>query len=59
MSIMDKIRSFFSGGATDSQAGHEHSQAGNDQPPEPNAPTVPTDPVGMPASEPADEDEPT
>ena len=58
MSLMDKIRSFFSGGAAGSDAGHDHSHAGHDHPPEPNAPTVPTDPVAMPAGEPADEDEP-
>jgi hypothetical protein len=54
MSLMDKIRSFFSGG-DDSHAGHDHSQDGHEHPPEPNAPTVPTDPVVTPASE-GDED---
>jgi hypothetical protein len=56
MSLMDKIKSLFSGGGGDSHAGHDHSAPA--QPPEPTAPTVPTDPVGMPTSEPADEDEP-
>ena len=54
MSLMDKIRSFFSGG-DDSHAGHDHSADGHEHPPEPNAPTVPTDPVGMPTD--ADEDQ--
>jgi hypothetical protein len=58
MSLMDKIKSFFSGGDADSHAGHDHSAASPASPPEPTAPTVPTDPAGMPASEPADEDEP-
>lgn len=52
-SIMDKIKSFFSGGSSpaDSHAGHDH-------PHEPTAPTPPADPVGMPASEPAEAPEP-
>jgi hypothetical protein len=60
MSIMDKIKSFFSGGGDDSHAGHDHSAtpAAPPTPPEPTAPTVPTGPAGMPASEPADEDKP-
>lgn len=60
MSLMDKIRSFFSGGSADSHAGHDHSAAGHEHPTEPvspTAPTVPTDPAGMPTSEPGDEDQ--
>jgi hypothetical protein len=58
MSLMDKIRSFFSGGASDSH-GHDHSHDGHDHVEEPvsaTAPTVPSDPAGMPTAEPADED---
>jgi hypothetical protein len=49
MSLMDKIKSFFSGGgsSSDSHAGHDHA-------PEPTAPTQPADPTGMPMSEPAE-----
>jgi hypothetical protein len=57
MSLMDKIKSFFSGGGGDSHAGHDHSQAGHEHPAEPDAPTVSSDPAGMPTSEPADEDQ--
>ena len=56
MSLMDKIKSIFSGGGGDSHAGHDHSAAGHEHPAEPDAPTVPSDPVGTPAAEPADED---
>jgi hypothetical protein len=51
MSLMDKIKSFFSGGSStaDSHAGHDHSY-------EPAAPTPPADPAGMPTAEPADTD---
>jgi hypothetical protein len=61
MSLMDKIRSFFSGGASDSHAGHDHPHDGQDPVHEPvsaTAPTVPGDPAGMPTAEPADEDDP-
>jgi hypothetical protein len=49
MSLMDKIKSFFSGGSSnpDTQAGQEYT-------PSPTAPTVPADPVGMPTSEPGE-----
>jgi hypothetical protein len=49
MSLIDRIKSFFSGGSStaDPHAGHEHA-------PEPTAPTMPTDPAGMPTSEPAE-----
>jgi hypothetical protein len=60
MSLMDKIRSFFSGGAADSH-GHDHSDDGHDHVPEPvsaTAPTVPSDPTGAPTAEPADEEDP-
>jgi hypothetical protein len=51
MSLMDKIKSFFSGSssAADSNAGHDHS--GHDHSHEP---TASADPAGMPTSEPAD-----
>ena len=61
MSLMDKIRSFFSGGAADSHAGHDHSHDGHDhvhEPVSPTAPTVPSDPAAVPTAEPADEDDP-
>ena len=52
MSLMDKIRSFFSGGspATDGHEGHDHS--GHDHSHEP---TPPADPTGTPTSEPAED----
>jgi len=58
MSIMDKIKSFFSGGSSagaDEHAGHDHSA------PAPAEPMPPADPAGVPMSEPssdADEDRP-
>ncbi len=61
MSLMDKIKSMFSGGssaATDDHAGHDHSA--HDQSNEPAAP-MPADPAGVPMSEPggdAGEDRP-
>jgi hypothetical protein len=61
MSLMDKIRSFFSGGVSDSHAGHDHSHNGHDHADEPvsaTAPTVPSDPAVIPTTEPADEDPP-
>jgi hypothetical protein len=60
MSLMDKIRSFFSGGVPSdpvddhSHDGHDHSH----DPVDSNAPTMPTDPATIPAAEPADEDSP-
>ncbi|MDX6396634.1 MAG: hypothetical protein QOJ43_42 [Gaiellaceae bacterium] len=52
MSLMDKIKSFFTGGASasDSHAGHDHS--GHDH----AEPAAPVDPAGIPASEPEDTD---
>ncbi len=57
MSLMDKIKSFFSGSSsdTDSHAGHDHS--GHDHSHEPAAPPV-ADPVGTPSAEPDSEDKP-
>ena len=58
MSLMDKIKSFFSGGsdaATDDHAGHDHS--GHDH----SQAMPPADPAGVPLSGPgsdADEDRP-
>jgi len=60
MSLMDKVKSFFSGGSSadaHDHAGHDHS--GNDH--EPAAAMPPADPAGMPMSEPgsdAGEDRP-
>jgi hypothetical protein len=60
MSLMDKIKSFFSGGSgadAHDHAGHDHS--GHDHTHEPAAP--PVDPVGTPMSEPVsdtDDDRP-
>ena len=60
MSIMDKIKSFFSGGSSagaDEHAGHDHSA----QPQAPAEPMPPADPAGTPMSEPgsdAGEDRP-
>lgn len=51
MSLMDKIKSLFSGGAsadTHDHAGHDHS--GHDHSHEPVAPMA--DPAGMPTTEP-------
>lgn len=53
MSLMDKIKSFFSGGSSadaDDHAGHDHS--GPDHSHEPAAAMPPVDPAGMPMSEP-------
>ena len=64
MSIMDKIKSMFSGGSsTDSHdhAGHDHSghdHAGHDHSHEPATPPMPqADLTGTPTSEPAAGDE--
>jgi hypothetical protein len=60
MSIMDKIKSFFSGGSSagaDEHAGHDHSTPAQ----APAEPMPPADPTGMPMSDPvpdADEDRP-
>ena len=56
MSLMDRIKSLFSGGSGgDSHAGHDHS--GHDHEHEPVAPPMPpADPAGMPTSDaPAEE----
>ena len=56
MSLMDKIKSLFSGGSDEhSHAGHDH--AGHDHSHEPVAPPMPpADPAGMPTADaPADE----
>jgi hypothetical protein len=56
MSLMDKIRSFFSGGSADSHAGHDHSAADHEHPTEPVSPTAPTVPTDPPGSASGDED---
>ena len=51
MSLMDKVKSFFSGGSSagaDEHAGHDHSA--HDHSSEPAA-TPPADPAGMPMSD--------
>jgi len=59
MSLLDRIKSMFSGGSSDSadsHAGHDH--AGDDRSHEPAAPpTPPADPAGMPASDTAPSEE--
>lgn len=58
MSLLDKIKSLFSGGSSDSHAGHDHSHhdhAGHDHAHEPAAP--PADPAGMPTSDAAPSEE--
>jgi hypothetical protein len=59
MSLLDKIKSMFSGGSsdtTDAHAGHDH--AGQDKSPEPAAPpTAPADPAGMPTPDAAPSEE--
>ena len=55
MSIMDKLKSMFSGGSADDHADHDHDHAGDDHSHEPVAPPLPpadlADPTGMPTSE--------
>ena len=54
MSVIDKIKSLFSGGSSpDAHAGHDHSGHDHDHAHEP---AMPADPAGMPMSEPAAED---
>ena len=58
MSLMDKIKSLFSGGSTaaaDDHAGHDHS--GHDHSHEPAAAMPPADPMSEPGSD-AGEDRP-
>jgi hypothetical protein len=60
MSLMDKIKSFFSGGSAagaDDHAGHDHS--GHDHSQEPAGTMPPAEQGGMPPmSDPGDEDRP-
>lgn len=58
MSLMDKIKSFFSGGSSDadSHAGHDNSGAGHTH--EPAAPMPAADPLATPPAEPDSEDKP-
>jgi hypothetical protein len=54
MSLMDKLKSMFSGGSADDHAGHDHDHdhAGHDHSHEPVAPPVPpADPALIPTSE--------
>ena len=58
MSLLDKIKSMFSGGSAHDHADHDHAShdhAGHDHSHEPVAP--PVDPAGMPTSAPADEED--
>ena len=64
MSLMDKIKSMFSGGSsdsTDAHAGHDHSghdHSAHDHSHEPVAPPMPpADPAGMPSSDAAPPEE--
>ena len=58
MSLMDKIKSIFSGGSSDSaddHAGHDHDHAGHDHSHEPAAPPLPqVDMADTPAADEAD-----
>ncbi len=58
MSLMDKIKSMFSGGSSDTaddHAGHDHDQAGHDHSHEPAAPPMPeADMAETPAAEETD-----
>jgi hypothetical protein len=59
MSLMDKIKSLFSGGSAadaDDHAGHDHS--GNDHSHEPAGAMPPAEQGGMPTSDASDEDRP-
>lgn len=49
MSLMDKLKSMFSGRSADDHADHDHDHAGHDHSHEPVAP--PADPTGLPTSE--------
>ena len=50
MSLMDRIKSIFSGGSADDHAGHDHS--GHDHSHEPAAPPMPPpDPTGLGAAD--------
>ena len=55
MSLMDKIKSMFSGGSSDTaddHAGHDHDHAGHDHSHEPAAPPMPqADMAETPAAE--------
>ena len=57
MSLLDKIKSMFSGGssASDDHAGHDHDHAGHDHSHEPAAPPLPqADVAEVPATEETD-----
>jgi hypothetical protein len=57
MSLLDKIKSMFSGGSSDpdDHTGHDHDHAGHDHPHEPAEPPLPqADVAEMPAAEEAD-----
>ena len=58
MSLMDKIKSMFSGGSSDTaddHAGHDHDHAGHDHSHEPAAPPMPqADVAETPAAEETD-----
>ena len=58
MSLMDKLKSMFSGGSSDTaddHAGHDHDHAGHDHSHEPAAPPLPqADVAELPATEEAD-----
>jgi hypothetical protein len=59
MSLIDKLKSMFSGGSSDAADAHgDHDHAGHDQSHEPVAPPLPqADPAVMPTSDAAEEGE--
>lgn len=65
MSLLDKLKSMFTGGSSDTQAGHDHAghdHAGHDHPHEPATPPLPpADPAltGDPAHSADGEDKPS
>ena len=57
MSLLDKLKSMFSGGSSDTvddHAGHDHDHAGHDHSHEPAAPPLPQADVAETPAEPAD-----
>ena len=55
MSLMDKIKGFFSGSSSDTEhdhSGHDHSGHDHSHEPEAAAPMAPAEPMGMPEPSP-------
>ncbi len=58
MSLMDKVKSFFSGGAAaepHDHAGHDHAGHDHDHSHEPATAVPPADPAGVPTSDAGEE----